>query len=224
MRRPRAGLPSGTRPRRPGPHAPRSIASIPRSRPRPARPLAPLASGCGDQADAPAFVGAVTGSDAVVGVVSEAGQATLYVCGGPTSYAHLTRWFTGVTSADGALQLQSAGGWAVTGNRADGSGTITGPGGETHAWTAHPASNDVAGLYAATDGACRTGAVVGDLDGKGATTLQGTWCDGSGAFAQVTPIIPMADVSVGIALSGIPIAVELPGPAKDLVVQRVRQP
>ena len=61
----------------------------------------------------------------------------------------------------------------MTGNLADGSGTITGPGGDAHAWTAHPASNDVAGLYAATRAApCRTGAVVGDLDGKGATTLQ----------------------------------------------------
>jgi hypothetical protein len=185
--------------------------------------LAPLAAGCGDETVAPAFVGQVAGTDAVVGAVSEADQIAFYVCGGPSSYAHLTRWFTGDVAADGSIDLQNAG-WTLTGDLVGGSGTLAGPVGETHPWTARPVSGEVDGLYSYMVGSCRTGAVVGDLDGTGALRLQGTWCDGYGEFAQVTPILPMSDVTAGVALSGIPVAVEVKGASEQLIMERVRHP
>ena len=185
--------------------------------------LAPLAAGCGDETVAPAFLGQVSGTDAVVGAVSEGGQIAFYVCGGPSSYTRLTRWFTGDVAADGSIDLQTTG-WTLTGNLGGGSGTLAGPDGETHPWAAHVVSGEVDGLYSVMDGACRTGAVVGDLDGTGSLRFQGTWCDGDGEFAQVTPILPMSDVTAGVALSGIPATVTVEGVSQQLVMERVRNP
>ncbi len=185
--------------------------------------LASLAAGCGDRPDAPAFVGQVAGSDAAVAAVHADGQVSFYVCGGARSYAHLTRWFSGAEATDGSFRIETAG-WTLTGNLATGSGTLDGPGDETHTWTAGPAPSDVAGLYSIEDHGCRTGAVVGDLDGTGATSLQGTWCDSAGDFAQVTPIIPMVDVTVSMAWDGIPVLVEQPGLSHRLMLERVRAP
>ncbi len=141
-----------------------------------------LLAGCAEQA-APAFVGMVEGSDAVVGAVSENGKVTFYLCGGKTTYATLTRWFSGDVADDGSFSLESKG-FTLTGNLTKGSGTITTPS-ETLDWTAAPATGDM-GLYSTLYGSCRTGAVVGDMHGDG-MELQGVWCDGD-RFAQVTPI------------------------------------
>jgi hypothetical protein len=185
--------------------------------------LFPLLAGCGDEPNAPAFVGQVASSDAVVAAVHADGQLSFYVCGGAQTYAHLTRWFSGAETADGSFHIENAG-WTLTGNLTAGSGTLDGPGGETHAWTIAPAPTDVAGLYSAENDGCRTGAVVGDLDGTGATSLQGTWCNGEGELAQVTPIIPMVDVDVSVAYDGIPVLVEQPSLSLQLTVERVRAP
>jgi len=185
--------------------------------------LLPLLAGCGDEPNAPAFVGQVQSSDAVVAAVHADGQLSFYVCGGAQSYAHLTHWFSGAEAADGSFQIENAG-WTLTGSLAGGSGTLDGPDGETHAWNLAPAPSDVAGLYSIQNDGCRTGAVVGNLDGTGATSLQGTWCSGEGKFAQVTPIIPMANVDVSVAYDGIPVLVEQPGLSRRLTVERVRAP
>lgn len=178
-------------------------------------------AGCGSASgEAPAFVGNVEGQDAVVGAVSDGERATFYLCGGDSTYETLTRWFTGSVAADGALDLSNAkGDWKVSGNLESGSGQITGDQGETFTWTAHAASGDVDGLYQVMDGSCRTGAVVGDLDGKGTTRLQGVWCDGEGNFAQVIPLRNQIELTA----KGIEVTVQTPQ-AKQLLVTRVRQP
>lgn len=167
--------------------------------------------GCGGStADATAFVGAVTdpGQNAVVGAVSDGVDVSFYVCGGPTSYATMTRWILGTVGAGGALNLTTDG-FHVTGNLDAGAGQLVTDTGATLAWTARPATGALEGLYQATAAGCRSGAVIGDFgDGRG-TRLQGTWCDAASHFAQVTPIknpltLDGQNVAVTVETSGAP--------------------
>jgi hypothetical protein len=178
-----------------------------------------LATGCGDEPARKAYIGRVAGEgqDAVVGVVSDGVDVSFYVCGGATSYRS-SRWILGSAGPDGSLDLSSNGS-RVTGNLVAGSGTIAWAGQGTLPWTVRPASGELEGLYESLDGACRTGAVVGDFgDGRG-LRLQGTWCDGATKFAQVTPIKNPLVVDP----QGIEVRVEPPGP-EILVVSRLFVP
>jgi hypothetical protein len=179
-----------------------------------------LATGCGDEArTSQSFVGRLVdeGQDAVVGVVSDGVDVSFYVCGGSTSYPS-SRWILGSAGPDGALDLSSNGSH-VTGNLVAGSGTIALPGQSALRWTVRPASGELEGVYENFNGACRTGAVVGDFgDGRG-LRLQGTWCDGASKFAQVTPIRnPLV-----LEPQGIEVSVDPPGPTA-LVVSRLLAP
>lgn len=181
--------------------------------------LGALASGCGDEAVAPAYVGKVTnpGADAVVGMVSDGERVQLYLCGGPATYATLTRWFQGPVAADGTFTIES-GGFTATGDLGAGAGQVETDDGQTLSWSVQRAADELSGLYAAMDGACRTGAVIGDFDGDGALDLQGTWCNGKDIFAQVTPIRPLVETVRGVAVD---VALD---PPKQLFVDRVRAP
>jgi hypothetical protein len=177
-----------------------------------------LAAGCGGQEDvAPAYVGKVTGTDAVVAAVSDGARVQLYVCGGDTSFDKLTHWFQGPIGADGTFSIQS-GDFIAQGDLTSGKGGVTTDKGDVLSWTLSPAASEMAGLYATMDGSCRTGAVVGDFDGDGVDDLQGVWCDGEGKYAQVTPLMPMVVTERGI---GVKVLVT---PPKDLYVDRVRAP
>lgn len=181
--------------------------------------LAALAAGCGDEAAAPAYVGKVTDpeADAVVGMVSDGERVQLYLCGGPRTYATLTHWFQGPVASDGTFSIES-GGFVATGDLEAGAGEVKTDDGQTLSWSVQPASGELSGLYAAMDGSCRTGAVVGDFDGDGALELQGTWCNGKDIFAQVTPIMPMTPSARGLAVD---VRID---PPKQLWVDRVRAP
>ncbi|MFT3765509.1 MAG: hypothetical protein QM820_08350 [Minicystis sp.] len=179
--------------------------------------LASLAVGCGDDVVAPAYVGKVTDSDAVVGMVSDGERLQLYLCGGPETYARYTRWFQGPIAADGTFSIES-GGFVAEGDLARGGGTVRTDDGQTLSWSVTPADSALGGLYAAMDGSCRTGAVVGDFDGDGELDLQGTWCNGKDVFAQVTPLLPIALTDRGVRVS-----VQI-DPPKVLFVDRVRAP
>jgi hypothetical protein len=179
-----------------------------------------FAAGCGDELPAPAYVGKVTdsGSDAVVGMVSDGERVQFYLCGGPSTYETLTHWFQGPVAKDGTFRIES-GGFEATGDITAGKGEVKTDDGKTLSWTVRAAKGEEEGLYAAMDGSCRTGAVVGDFDGDGAVDLQGTWCNGKDIFAQVTPIRPLEVTAIGT------IAVQvLSSPPKPLVVDRVRWP
>jgi hypothetical protein len=147
---------------------------------------------------APAYLGTVTapdggtGQDAVVGVVSDGSSVSFYLCGGPLSYATVTRWFQGDVTSGQTFTLAPSGGFTGGGDLGAGAGQILTDTGETLAWTVREAAGADEGLYSAVDGSCRTGAVAGDLDGNGTVRLQGTWCDGLGHFAQVSPLSPNA--------------------------------
>ena len=183
-----------------------------------------LAAGCAAPevpGVAPAYIGKITdpGHDAAVAVVSDGVQVTVYVCGGPTTYDKLTRWFQGDVGADGTFKLEKSGGFEVTGDLASGAGQVTTALGQTLSWSVRPTTNEEEGLYAAMDGSCRTGAVVGDLDGNGTMRLEGTWCDGLSRFAKVSPLTPaMTLTERGI---GVSVLIE---PVKTIFVERVRHP
>ncbi len=162
-----------------------------------------LAAGCalGDEGASPvSAVGTVAGTDAVVGASTEGGLVTFYLCGGPSSYDTATRWFVGAGDASGAFTLKRDG-WTVTGDLGQGSGEVTSPDGETRAWRTHPATpGTLEGLYATVDSGCRTGAVILQPDASAEPRLQGAWCDDSGQFAQVTPILPVALTAQGVGI------------------------
>jgi hypothetical protein len=181
--------------------------------------LGALQAGCGDDAVAPAYIGKVTdtGSDAVVGMISDGDRVQLYLCGGKTTYATLSHWFQGPLATDGTFSIES-GAFTATGDVGAGTGKIKTDDGQTLSWSVRPAQGELEGLYAAMDGSCRTGAVVGDFDGNGVVDLQGTWCNGEGRFAQVTPLrlLTLGDL-------GVQVTVQI-DPPKSLYVDRVRAP
>ncbi|WP_433929116.1 hypothetical protein AB3662_36470 [Sorangium cellulosum] len=199
----------------------------PRALPRAAGVLgALLCAGCAaDPADheGPATetsVGTVDGSDAVVAVVRGEGEVTLYVCGGASSYATMTRWFDGPAEANGAFSL-SNGGWTARAEPGGDAGTLRSPDGAELAFRVRPAALDRAeGLYAAVDSGCRTGVVVHTPEGAEAPALQGTWCGDGDRFAQVTPIRWLSEPD----RRGIEVRVELEGARKRLLVTPLEQP
>ncbi len=170
---------------------------------------------------APTYLGKVggTGQDAVVGVVSDGSRVSFYLCGGPLSFATVTRWFQGTVTSGEAFTLEPSGGFTGSGDLGAGSGTILTGTGETLAWTVRPTAGADDGLYSAIDGSCRTGVVAGDLDGDGTVRLQGTWCDGLGHFAQVSPLVP-ADLFTAQGIDVAVVGEDVP----SFFVERVLQP
>lgn len=189
-----------------------------------------FASGCsgedessGAVAPPQTFIGELQGSDAVIAIVEEDASWIAYVCGGPLTYATLTRWFAG-TSRGGAGEATLRG---VTGGAslvADGvagarEGTITsGDVSLTFRADRIPTSvSRVPGLFSAIDSGCRAGLVVMP-EGAGSTPrMQGVWCDDAGRFGQVTPIMPLT-------VRGERVAVHVGEPARQLYMQPVVRP
>jgi hypothetical protein len=156
----------------------------------------------------------------VLAVVRGEGTVTLYVCGGASSYATMTRWFEGPEAPSGGLSLAS-GGWTATVEPGGESGRLRTPEGAELAIRARPAALDgIEGLYVAVDGGCRTGAVVFTPDDAEAPTLQGTWCGAGDLYAQVTPIRPLS----ALDRRGIEVQVELGDARKTLLVTPLARP
>jgi hypothetical protein len=133
------------------------------------------------------YVGEVSGTDAVVAVATEGDSVVVYVCGGPSTLAEHTRWYSGsvgdptlASKAGEALEL------SVDGGRARGAYTVEGTRFEFEAVA--PADR-YRRLFTVVDSGCRTGVVV---DGD---EVQGAWCNDLGIFEQVTPIAPIDPTS-----------------------------
>jgi hypothetical protein len=168
------------------------------------------------------FVGNLASSDAVVGL--ELGDAgwVFYACGGATSLASLTHWFSASPAAD-AIEFTREG-WVLQG-QSDGltsgwRGTLTGPDGVARAWAAAPSPpGTLSGLYSVVEDGCRTGLVVSQAAPGAAVHAQGTWCNGAGRFEQVTPILPVERTDLGIRVE-----VNAPGATRDLYLAPVSVP
>ncbi|MFO0554047.1 MAG: hypothetical protein U0271_37045 [Polyangiaceae bacterium] len=157
-----------------------------------------------------------TDSDVRVALVIEDRFATLYVCGGPSSFGEHSRWFTAEldrdpvrvgedVSFDGPIVAIAKDGAVATFDVEDGvvSGQVIEPSGlalSLDATELAPAADvgsrglDQPGLYSTVDDGCRTGVIVFEEDGE--LAVQGTWCGAHEAasgniYAQVTPIMPI---------------------------------
>lgn len=185
--------------------------------------LASIVSCASPPETAAVSVGALSGSDAVVALGVSGSQWVFYVCGGSTSFATMTRWFTGssMTDANGAFDSTEQG-WSVHGQHgsAGWSGTLVSPDGTSRTWTVLTAdAATMAGLYSTVDSGCRTGVIVRQDTSSDAPSVQGTWCDDHGSFQQVTPIQPIALTSLGLHVQ-VPTA----SSARDLYVHRITLP
>jgi hypothetical protein len=151
------------------------------------------------------FVGAVSDTDAVVGLVVLDGKAFLFFCGGKTTLSSLTHWIHG-TIVQGTPFTMTDGVATATGTL-DGthvSGTLETSGGESpHAWSADIAvSGTLSGVYTkqiANQGLADL--VVSQASATSAISAQGAFRTLSSAIFQVTPLHPIAQTGKGIAVS-----------------------
>lgn len=157
--------------------------------------LASATAGC-DQSFT--WVGPVEGTDAVAAITVEEGEVRAYVCGGPTTYSTLTHWFEGSVENGNAFEAISDD-QVLYGYVGDdfAYGVMSGSGAGDFYFDARPVEGGIAGLYAVEDSGCSTGVIVWD-DGDDEPSLQGTWCDSLGNFAQVTPVYPIGRIDGAI--------------------------
>ncbi len=180
-------------------------------------------AGCAEESVAPldggvvSYAGALEGSDAVAAVAVSGDTVALYVCGGDTSYATRSRWYSGTRVGDEADVASTDGGTAhVDFGDTEITGTITEPGAQPFAFRLDMMRpGGPGGVYSVVDSGCRTGVVVIDHGAMTEPTVQGTWCSSQDIFAQVTPITPVDDSTREIDVETVPTD-EVP--SKKLVV------
>lgn len=150
--------------------------------------LALAASGCDDRSFL--WVGPVFDSDAVAAISLEDGALRAYVCGGPETFSTVTRWYDGRVGDGQSFEATSDDGDLMQGyvEETYAYAWINGENGGLSAEMFAP-EGELAGLYSVEDSGCRTGVIVWG-DGS-EPSLQGTWCDDQGRFAQVTPVYPI---------------------------------
>ena len=147
--------------------------------------------------------GVVTGTDIYVATLYEDDRAMAYFCGGPTTIATHTRWFSGMPAQEGAFDLTHDG-WRVEFDAsADGAtGTLSDPDGEQYTFTTESTEDlSTGGLYMAQLDGCRVGVVV--LDDSGLSAIQGSHvCEGAEASAvQVIILSPALSDDGGLEVS-----------------------
>ncbi|HET9909198.1 MAG TPA: hypothetical protein VFQ23_21290 [Anaerolineales bacterium] len=104
-------------------------------------------SGAPQSQDAQHYVGAVDGSDAFIGLVSDGINIRAYVCDGTTDSVNISAWFQGDVS-DGSFALASEGGLSLTGQITESGvdGTVGFVDSTQHSFSATSAT-EPAGLY-----------------------------------------------------------------------------
>jgi hypothetical protein len=180
--------------------------------------LAPGAAGCSRSYT---WVGAVPETDALAAIAVDDGALRAYVCGGPLTYATLTRWYEGQVEGQGSFNVTS-GEWTMTGGVSDTNAFANFFDGSSQALflEAEMVDDGLSGLYSVEDSGCHTGVIVMD-NGAGAPILQGTWCDEQGHRAQVTPVAPieLVDGAIHVQVDLSPFGQG--GGIRDLFVTRV---
>jgi hypothetical protein len=156
------------------------------------------------------YVGAVQNTDALVAVADDGVDWVAYVCGGATTYATMTAWFSSHMERDaGEARLSASSGAkeftaAVHGELATGTIVVDGTTFEFSAQLS--GGKNEAGLFSVVDEGCRTGLVVPPAS---LGEAQGVWCSAPGRFqrngpplfAQVTPIRPWSMANRAILVS-----------------------
>jgi hypothetical protein len=164
------------------------------------------------------FVGAVTGTDAQVGLVATETGAVVYFCGGDSSFATKTHWIpSAAIGATGLMAASDTSGWSLSGQLDDGgaSGNVVMGDGGTFAFHANPvAAQTIAGLYDAQGPCGKVGVIVSQPGPSDAPAIQGACLPavgtGSGSVEQVNPVRPLeraTDGTIAVLAGGAQISV-----------------
>ncbi len=148
------------------------------------------------------FTGQVDGTDARLAVVATVHHARVYFCGGDSSYASSTQWFTVDLGASGQIASPKGvdGGLSFDGQIGDGDvrGTLVAGDGVSHAFAASPVSSGtIAGLYETQRPCGKVGLIVAQASPASAPLGQGACigkpaANGASPVEQVTPLRPLA--------------------------------
>jgi hypothetical protein len=190
-----------------------------------------VACGADEAPDGPhaLYLGQVSGTDAVVAFVVDErdGVVNSYACGGATTYAELSRWFCGESTATGDgtwsfTKLEDTWVIDVLVDPARVEGELTALDGTVYevAATRVPDGSRT-DLFGGSDlGGCATGAIVIDDGSAADPRVQGTWCeeqDGARRYEQVTPLLPRDYSETHMQVS-----VEVDGVERQVILGRIR--
>jgi len=173
-----------------------------------------------DRFESATYIGFVNGSDAVMALTVDGDEAFGYTCGGGTSLESHTMWFGGdaFTFGEGRVFIDCGDSSINATIAADGtvSGIATILGEDSEFFATRTVEGTMAGLYKDADPDCSTGAVVFQESPEVEPFVQGAWCNGGGAFAQVTPMSP-----VQLTADGLPVEIPI---SEDHMTQRYLPP
>jgi hypothetical protein len=167
-------------------------------------------SSCADSKPEPSepriWVGEVADSDVTVGIAASGGAATLFFCGGGSSYATRTHWFTTANWSSTDFSLQDEG-FRVSGMTRDGQieGMVELGEPQRLAFSARmPEPGTVAGVYEAVVPCGRAGLIVlqpaADADPRAQGTCLRRESDAA-VVEQVNPVLPvMLDANRGVVV------------------------
>ena len=146
----------------------------------------------------------------MVGLVQSGNAASVFVCGGPSSFATQTRWFSSSIGLDSPFSL-SAGGFRLEGTASADSieGVLREEVSDTsdaRSFSARPVDNgSLAGVYDAFGPCGHLGLIIQPSSPGEPTAAQGACLrieDGAQIVEQVNPVMPLArDANAGVAVT-----------------------
>jgi len=153
------------------------------------------------------WIGAVQDSDLMIGVVQSGKAASVFVCGGPSSFATQTHWFSSPIGLDSPFSL-SAGDFRLEGSTSADSieGVLRDDTSDARSFSARQVDNaSLAGLYDARGPCGHLGLIIQpSLQGEPAAA-QGACLkteNGAQIVEQVNPVMPLAqDANAGVAVT-----------------------
>ena len=147
------------------------------------------------------FIGDVPDTDVRVGIIATDRHARVFFCGGPSSYATMTRWLPADVDAAHKLTLQVPGTetWTLEGEVGDGGvvGSVDMGDAMARPFRAIPVlERTMAGLYEGTAPCGKLGLIVLQPTVDGTPVGQGA-CVGPTTIEQVNPLAPILRASDG---------------------------
>ncbi|HKQ68156.1 MAG TPA: hypothetical protein VJT73_02390 [Polyangiaceae bacterium] len=147
------------------------------------------------------FTGDVPGTDVRIGIIAADRHARFFFCGGPSSYATMTRWLPADIDAAHKLTLQVPGTetWTLEGEVGDGEvvGSVDMGNAMARAFRATPVlQGTIAGLYEGTAPCGKLGLILLQKAVDATPVGQGA-CIGSTTIEQVNPLAPIIRASDG---------------------------
>jgi len=165
--------------------------------------------GCGSSddtttpaANTAALVGTLAGTDARIGLVLDDTKGVLYVCGGDSTRATLTRWFRGTRTAAGIDWTTDDLRVVAAPRGATWVGELKKSDGTSSSFEVTPtAAGTIAGLYESARAEGRAGVVVFQPSPSGPATILGAFKTTAGKLEQVLPVREVLRTPQGIEVT-----------------------